>query len=470
MAIFSSADLYAAARVDRVEQAIVQMEQNGFLLDTAYCHHQAALAVEDENATLQSLFDWAKALNVPLDPEFNWASPKQVLELFEGKLGLPPSPVWKKGRVNLAAGDRKLDEAALDWIRNRASVHQRRGIDELIRLRRIRGAIKYLTKLPGFVGSDGLIHPVSGPASDEDQRAGTITWRLACKNPEVMQIPTDKKKDPYRIRKAFIVPEGHKLIVADEKALEVVVLAHLLIRLFDDHQLADMVAPGAPDIHAVNARMVFGRYLGWTRHGRRVEEFPLECFKDDAYPDLVQLRQDIKAVWYGLMYGKSAFGFATSLRDDNDEPIGEKAAQAIVDAIFQAVPGVPRYQNFIADYVVEHHGVPGLGGAWCDLSALTKSGDKWDLKRAIRVAQNYPMQEGGARIIGRAMVDITDDPFLWDAGLRIERQVHDEFDMRIPESAPIPSVIDRISYHMTSYGLDSALQVSIGVGTNWDNA
>lgn len=467
MASYTSKALYNGARVDEVEAAIVQMEQNGFRLDTKFCHDTAANAISDEHESLTKLFNWASQFTA-LPEDFNWASPKQVTELFENTLQMPPSPVWKKGRVKLNQGERKLDEAALDWIRNRVSREYRPGIDELIRLRRIRGAIKYLTKLPTFVGPDGLVHPVSGPASDDDSRAGTITWRLACKNPEVMQIPTDQKKDWYRIRRAFIAPEGHTLIAADEKALEVVILAHLLICLFDDHQLADMVAPGAPDIHSVNARLVFGKYLGWTRHGRRVDEFPLECFKDENYPELCQLRQDIKAVWYGLMYGKTAYGFATSLRDAEDNPIGEEAAAAIVAALFEAVPGVPRYQNWIADYVLSHHGVPGLGGAWCDLSELTKSGDEWAVKRAIRIAQNYPMQEGGARIIGAAMADISTDPYLWEAGLRIERQVHDEFDMRIPLSAELSVVKEKINYHMTSYPLKSCLQVSMGTGSNWD--
>ncbi len=471
-----SRDLYTSARVDEIERAVVEMEQNGFALDVPYCEKTAATARNDETLSLEYLRRWLHEMGVedlaqPIEEGgINWASPTQVASLLHDRLRLPVSPVWKKGRVNVAAGERKLDEAALEWIRNRSGASVRTGLDELVRLRRIRGAIKYLTKLPNYVAPDGLVHPVSGPASDDDSRAGTITWRLACKNPEVMQIPTDPKKDWYRIRRAFIAPEGHTLIVADEKALEVVILAHLLIRLFDDHQLADMVAPGAPDIHSVNARRVFGDFLGWERHGRPVREFNLSCFQDPDYPGLQQLRQDIKAVWYGLMYGKSAYGFATSLRDERDNPIGEEAAGKIVSALFGAIPGIPNYQGFIRNYVIANHGIPGLGGAWCDLSELTKSGKEWALNRAVRIAQNYPCQEGGARIIGHAMVECTRDATLRAAGLRLERQVHDEFNFRIPKTSDIPAAVQRIERHMVSYPLESTLQVSIGVGDNWDNA
>lgn len=459
--------------MDALEREIIRMEQNGFALDVGYCQEAEGRAKVEESVCLTELSKICERLGVT--GEINWASPAQLVRLLHVDLGLPPSPIWKKGRVKIDAGERKTDEAALGWIRERTSGDSVLLIDELVRLRRIRGAIKYLGKLPSYVAPDGLVHPVSGPSMDSDDRAGTITWRLASKNPEVMQIPTDPKKDWFRIRRAFIAPPGFKLLVADETALEVVIMGHLLIELFGDHQLADMAVPGR-DLHSENARLVFGKYLGWTRHNRKVSEFPLEYFKDPDYPELVQLRQDIKAVWYGLMYGKSAYGFATSLRDAYGNPIGEEAARKIIEALYAAVPGIPRYQAYIAEYVRQHHGIAGLSGAWCDLSELTKSGNKWSIARAIRIGQNYPMQEGGARVIGHSMVEIGNDPALNDAGLIVERQIHDELDFRYPEIQADGSRTDAfwlrgiIDRHMTSYPLKSTLSVKMGTGYNWDEA
>lgn len=469
--ILSSKALWDAARMNEVEYGIIEMERNGFALDVGYCNNKAEEAQINEQATLNDLCTWGEGLGVGLNwAEFNWASPKQLVELFHDKLYCDPSPVWKKGRVNLRAGDRKLDETALEWVRDHNSPEIARGVDLLICLRRIRGAIKYLTKLPNYVAPDGFVHAVSGPASDVDPRAGTITWRLASKNPEILQIPTDKKKDPYRIRRAFVAPPGFKLIAADETALEAVIFAHVLIELFDDHLLADLLVPGA-DLHAYNAKRVYGTYLKWERYGHRVDDFPDAAFKSDDYPELQALRQDIKAVWYGLMYGKSAYGFATSLRDASGAPIGQEVAEKIVNALYEALPAIPRYQEFISDYVQTHFGIPGLGGAWCDLSELVKTGNKWDLARANRIAQNYPMQEGGARIIGAAMVDILNDPRLRAVGLKLERQVHDELDFRIPDLRLEDEKVakDLIKHHMTSYPLKSLLQVSIGSGATWDD-
>jgi DNA polymerase-1 len=460
----SSLDLYKSARVDEVEQAIIAMERNGFALDTKFCEETALVAQDQERATIEALAKHMEALGLQPEDEPNWASPTQVIELVHDKLRMPKSPVWKKGRVKIDKGDVKMDETALEWIIAHAPPEKRGLLVELIRLRRIRGAIKYLTKLPRFVAPDGLVHPVSGPASDDDDRSGTITWRLACKNPEIAQIPRNPKKDWFGIRKAFIAPPGHKLLVADEKALEMVILAHVLIKLFDDHLLGDLLDSGA-DMHAVNAKAVYGRELKWEVKGIRVDEYPDAAFKE--IDELEALREDIKAISYGLNYGKSEYGFATSLRDVDGNPVGEERAKQIVGAYYAALPGLPKYMGWVRNYVLEHHGIVGLGGAWCDLSEFTKSRDEWKIKRACRVAQNYPMQEGGARIVGAAMVDIMNDPLLKEQGLLLERQIHDELDFRFPEGADQDLIKGQVKKWMTAYPLTVKLGVSMGVGDTW---
>jgi DNA polymerase-1 len=454
------------------------MEQNGFMLDARYCEEQAQKAKDEREIVSIELRKWLDSINcLAGNEEINWNSGAQVIDLLHNQLKLVPSPVWKLGRVAVDKGERKVDATALEYIRDRAGHLVRPGIDELLHLRKLNSSIKYLEKLPKYISPDGFIHPSCGPASDEDDRSGTITWRLAMKTPEVAQIPNDPRKDAFRIRRAFIAPPGHILIVADEKALEVVILAHLLYKLFGDSQLAEMVAPGAPDIHSYNARKIFGEYLGWERHGRPVKDFPLEAFQSDDYPELCDLRQDMKAVWYGLQYRKGEYGFATSLRDKHGNPIGEKAARSIINATYDSLPAFKKYYKFIPQYITAHDGIPGLGGAWCDLSSLLRLNKDWAFNRACRIAQNFPCQEGGARIIGHAMVEIGRDSELRQLGLKLERQNHDELDFRLPYNPWLPQskknltrAKELISNHMTSYPLYSKLQVKIGHGENWDDA
>lgn len=461
---------------DAVDLAILEMETNGFLIDTEFCNAQARIAEADEEASLGKLREWLASLGTPPlgGCDLIWSSPQKMVQLFHEHLKYPPSPVWKLGRVKVEKGDRKLDEKALEWIRARITKKDRWGIDELIRLRRIRGCLKYLRKLPTFIAPDGLVHPVCGPAGDADDRVGTITGRLAGKNPEFMQIPSNPEKDWYHVRRAFIAPPDHHLLVADYQALEMVILAHVLVELFGDHQLAEMLAPGAPDIHGVNARRVFD-YLGWKVDGRPVREYSVEDFK--THKGCKRLRQMIKEIIYGLLYGKGAFGFATSLRDENDEPIGEEMAQRLVDALLDSMPAVRKFHAWCWEFILRYKGMTSVGGRWLNLKELVE-GDDWSKKKALRMSQNYPMQAGGSYIVGRAMVSLSADQELKAEGYKLERMVHDEIDARMLDAwvverpgQKIDWEVARIAKHMTScVSLHVPLQVSVGHGSSWHDA
>ena len=477
---------------DAVEQEIIKMEANGFKIDVDFCDAQSKIATVDEAESLDKLRHWLAVVGVPplAGCDLIWSSPKQMVTLLHDVLKYPPSPVWKKGRVKVERGERKTDQAALEWIRGRVPKAHRGLIDELIRLRRVRGCLKYLRKLPTFVAPDGFVHPVCGPAGDDDGHGvGTITGRLAGRNPEFQQIPTNPEKDWYRIRKAFVAPPGHHLIVADYSALEVVILAHILIDLFGDHQLAEMCSPGAPDIHAVNARRVFD-FLGWKVDGHPVRDYSIEDFK--VVKGCKRLRQMIKEIWYGLMYGKGAFGFATSLRNENDEPIGEELAQKLVDALLDSVPGIRKFHAWVWEFIHRYKGMVGIGGRWLNLKDLVE-GDEWSRKKASRIAQNFPCQEGGAFIVGAAMISIGKDRLLAEEGLKTERQIHDEIDFRSPDewSAPQPGwrpvyvqglpknewAAAKIEWekgliekHMVGcVSLHAPLQVTVGHGQTWND-
>lgn len=461
-----------------VENAIVRMERVGFHRDYAYCAEAAERAGADEERELAWLHRWY-VLNAPWagphrreETDVTWSSAPRLNWLFDN-LNFPRSPVWKKGQVK--PGEMKLDAVALQWVaKNYPPAKQL--VDHLIHLKRIRAGKKYLVKLRDAAD---LIHPICGPAGDADDRNGAVTGRLGVKGElEAQQLPQKEELDLYQVRRSIIAGPGETLLVADYSALEVVILADLCLRLFGDEQLAEITAPGAPDIHCENARKIFGEYLGWKvpegmpYGGLRVDAIPTAEF--EKHPHGAVLRDMIKTVWYGLQYGKGAYGFAV-LPGPDGRPIGEEVAQKMLDGIEKAVPGPFAWQRWVRKYVDKNHGIYSLGGRWCPLyDETTEWTPNWLRNRGYRRAYNFPIQATGAELIGEAMVRLDNDLAWHQTGFRVALQVHDELVARGPlENADRAREI--IAYHMTSATANGTkllvpVQVSTGLGANYYDA
>jgi hypothetical protein len=246
------------------------------------------------------------------------------------------------------------------------------------------------------------------------------------------------------------------LLVSDYSSLEIGIQGDFCKRLFGDDQLVKGYLAQFPadpkdavDLHSNNARNVFGTWLKWTvplkmttkdeygnkketvpeYAGENVSAIPVAKFKKHPFGAL--LRDMIKAIWYGLAYGKGAYGFATLVGHDG-KMLGEERAQEMVDALLSAVPGMRKWFAWVEKFVRDHHGIYSLGGRWCDLSIEMESGDEWRERRAFRRAYNFPMQATGAEIIGDAMVRVMRCLLLRRLGFRTCLQVHDELVLRGP--------------------------------------
>lgn len=463
--------LYKASRIQEIEEAAIAMEAAGFAIDVPYFESQALVASADQAACLAALSGAIGALGIlSEDPDSIWSSPKQLGVLLHEDLKLPKSPYWAKGRVNFDKGEIKLDRTALEWVASRCvgpHLKARRLVEGVMELRRIGASLKYLEKLPRYLAPDGFVHPVCGPAGDEDDRVGAITGRFGMKNPEGQQIPRDKRKDLYGIRKGFIAPPGQLLVVRDYTALEVVIMANMADWLFGDTLLLELTAPGQ-DIHAYNAHRVFGTYLNWTTaSGRSIRDHSnLAEYKTD--PELAWYRDAIKAVWYKLQYGGTVHGFATSLRDQSGEPVGKQRAEEIVGALYEAVPSVPKWQALVASLLRRDGGIAALDGRYVDYSALIARGD-WGFDAACRGAQNLPMQGTGAHVIGCAMADALNCPELTKLEAVMELQVHDELRWRCPgeNAEQVSGLTGEIMQGAFPF---KNLRSSVGTGRNWEEA
>lgn len=273
------------------------------------------------------------------------------------------------------------------------------------------------------------------------------------------------------------------ILVADYSALEIAIQGELCYRLFGDEQIVRMYeVQKTVDMHSNNAREVFGKWLRWEvpssvsgrackYAGRTVDAIPVEEFKDHPFGRIC--RDLIKAVWYGLAYGKGAYGFSTLIGADG-KMIGEKLAGAMVEALLDAVPSMRKWFAWCETFVRKHHGIYSLDGRWCDLSAEMESDNEWEHRRAFRRAYNFPMQATGAGIIGSAMVLVNRCVELMSLGYRMMLQVHDELVLRGPLDN-VTSAGELLRGCMTAatangIALHTPLQVSVGHGANYFDA
>lgn len=453
---------YHANLLAPVGRVVTAMERRGVPVDVAVLR-QIAQDMEERAVKLrENLKQWTGERNV------NWNSWQQLAAWLHDDtsgLGLEPSPYCKKGEV--PDGEVKTDDRALEWLAGHNEDH-RQPIQDLRMLRQClrmaRYARDWLEK--GVQASDGTfrLHPSFGLASDNDTRPGAVTGRFGVKNPPLNQVPRNKLKDPAGMRRAFIPPPGHRLIVVDYSQLEVVILAHLIAKLFGDEDQLVQDVRGNVDIHAKGARFIYGE-LAKNPEIANVED--LKLFK--TIPHLADVRDITKSGIYGKNYGKGKKGFATSVFLPNGEPLGEERASLLVDGLDAFYSGVPRYQGYIREWIERYAFISTLFGRY-QPQPLARDAKAGNRNRAWRQSLNFPMQGGGQEIMALAICMIENDPALKELGYELSLVVHDETVGWAPE-ANAEEALHLVENHMVSaVELLAPLRAKGHTGANWAEA
>jgi DNA polymerase-1 len=456
-----SAEQYRANLLAPVGRVVVQMERRGVPVSLDVLRDIEGRMGLQAAQLRTELAQWCT------NPTINWNSWQQLAawlhgEPSEGGLGLEPSPYCKKGEV--PDGKIATDDRALEWIAGHNPDH-REPITALRHLRQAERMARYARDWAAAVipWADGTtrLHPTFGLGSDHDTRPGAVTGRFGVKNPPLNQVPRNPAKDPAGMRRAFIAPPGKRLIVVDYSQLEVVELGHLIAGLFgDDDPLVRRLRTGE-DIHSPTAQLIFGELAG----NPEIASCPLGEFKK-RHGDVRDLA---KAGLYGKNYGKGQKGFATSVFLPNGEPLGPARAKLLDEGLNRALPGVPRYQAFIRDFITRNLLIVSPFGRWQPLpyAGHPKQGIR---NRAWRQALNYPMQAGGQEIMALALIAIAADEQLREWGYELSLVVHDEIVGWAPE-ATAEWCLARVNYLMTNtVQLLTPLRAEGHTGVNWKEA
>ncbi|CAA0116301.1 DNA polymerase I [BD1-7 clade bacterium] len=391
---------------------ITRIEHTGCLLDSDLLHEQSAMLEQVCQSLEQQAHDLA-------GETFNLGSPKQLQAILFEKQGLPVIKKTPKGQPSTA--EPVLQELALEYELP-SVIMQYRSMSKL--------KSTYTDALPAQV------NPRTGRVHTSYHQAVTATGRLSSSDPNLQNIPI-RTDEGRKVRRAFIAPEGKKVLAADYSQIELRIMAHLS----GDEGLLDAFRHGK-DVHKATAAEVFDVAL------------------DDVSADQ---RRSAKAINFGLIYGMSAFGLAKQLK------IARAEAQAYVNAYFERYPGVKRYMDTIRSEAGETGYVETLFGRRLYLPEI-KSRNGMQRQAAERTAINAPMQGTAADIIKRAMIAV--DGYLQTAAedVRMIMQVHDELVFEVAE-ADVDAFSARLRDLMESAAdLDVPLIVDVGVGNNWDEA
>ncbi|MFI7662041.1 DNA polymerase I [Micromonospora parva] len=393
-------------------RVLATMESTGIAADTDYLSELEAHFAAEVKAAAQGAYE-------AVGREFNLGSPKQLQEILFTELGLPKTKKIKTGYTT--------DADALQWL------YAQQPHPVLAHLLRHRDVAKLKSTVDGLlksVSDDGRIHTTFN-------QTVAATGRLSSTEPNLQNIPI-RTEEGRRIRRAFVVGEGYEsLLTADYSQIEMRIMAHLS----SDDALIDAFNSGA-DFHAATASSVFG--------------VPLDAVTPDQ-------RRKIKAMNYGLAYGLSAFGLSQQLSISTEE------ARGLMENYFAGFGGVRDYlQQVVARARQDGYTSTILGRRRYLPDLVSDNRQRRDI--AERMALNAPIQGSAADIIKVAMLHV--DTAIREAGLRSRMllQVHDElvFEVAPGEREALEALVRREMGE--AYPLSVPLEVSVGLGRDWNSA
>jgi DNA polymerase-1 len=351
--------------------------------------------------------------------EFNLGSPKQLQQILFDELNLPKTKRIKTGYTTDA-----------DALQGLLAQTQHPLLEHLLHHRDVSRLKTVVDSLIPMVDDHGRVHTTFN-------QLVAATGRLSSQDPNLQNIPI-RTAEGRRIRQAFVVGAGYEsLMTADYSQIEMRIMADLS----GDDALLEAFNSGF-DFHATTAASVFG--------------LPLDQVDGVA-------RNRVKAMNYGLAYGLSAYGLSQQLTITPEE------ARGLMNEYFQRFGGVRDYLAEVVERARREGYTETIMGRRRYLPDLN-SDNRQRREMAERMALNAPIQGSAADIIKVAMLNV--DRALREAGAksRMLLQVHDElvFEIASGERADVEALVRREM--AGAYPLRAPLDVSVGVGPNWDAA
>ena len=390
-------------------QVLCRMEEAGIYVDTKELAELSERVSKEIHELEEAIYEMA-------GKPFNLNSPKQLSEVLYIDLGIPAP---KKGKTQPSTSADILESLAPKY-----PIAQK--ILEYRTVEKLRST--YIDTLPLE------INPKTKRIHCTFNQSVAATGRLSCQDPNLQNIPI-RSELGQSIRQAFKPQyEGYSFLAADYSQIELRILAHVC----EDEGLLEAFRNNI-DVHAYTASQIF--------------HVPLEAVTE-------QMRQQSKAVNFGIIYGQQAFGLSQALHI----PIG--AANAFIEAYFHRYPRIKEYIENAKKSARETGKAVSLMGRERLIPDINSS-NAAIRAAAERLAVNTPFQALAADIIKMAMIRI--DSWLTKSKLKTKMllQIHDELVFEVPDEE-LEVVEKGVREHMEGvFALKVPLIVKIGIGKNW---
>ncbi len=350
--------------------------------------------------------------------EFNIGSTRQLADVLFDELKLP---VIKKNKTGYST-----DAEVLERLAPKHQIAQ-----QVLAQRELAKLINTYTDV-----LREAIAPETGRIHATLQQAGGVSGRLISTDPDLQRTPI-RTPEGRRIRRAFVAPEGMRLVSADWSQIELRVLAHFskdprLLEAFRDKL----------DLHRRTAGLLF-----------RVE------------PEAVTIEQRNvgKTVNFATIYGQGATALGQILG------VPRKDAQSYIEKYFEYYADVRRWLDRTIAAAHETGFVTTLLGRRRFIPELSMRQDS-DRAAGERIAANTPIQGSAADLCKLAMLQIDRQLPAVAPHARMLLQVHDELVFEVPEAEVAATTTLVRTIMEKPYPLDVPLEVSIGVGASWGDA
>lgn len=430
-------------------RVLYDCECAGVMIDAAYLQSLEPILTQEMDQIDREITRISNANGFPIT---NVNSNKQLIQYFFEMKRYKPLKYTDGGKSGIKSPS--VDDATMQYLIDKYGDQVAEHLRERGDLKKVKGT--YVEGMLNRLHTGDRIH------TNFNQHIA-VTGRLSSSDPNLQNIKRpdeDKEADRFNLRRAFVAPPGHKLVVADYEQLEM----RLLAVMSREQDMIDIFLRGW-DIHMGNASLIYDIPYDDIKKAKKMpdDEWPkLSSQEADYFRHCLQCRQSAKTVGFGLNYGMQKWTLAKRLKCTPDE------AQEKIDAYMRRYPAVSMYFENAKQQTLDTGFAYTMMGRRRYLPDITAPID-WIRHGAERRASNVPIQGTAADIVKLAMIRCANADLVKDFYCQMQLQVHDELMFQVPDEYAEPAS-KRIRECMEDYGYSVPLLVSMGIADDWSQA